>query len=935
MTRIQDRRWYGWLLAALVALAFGVIAVISIELTRGAGRIAALWLPNAVVVALILGVPRLPVWPTLALSWPANIAANLFVGDEAFTAIGLSLANAVEIAVAVMLVRRLVGRVPDMGRTKDLLGLLFAACIVAPLCSSIIATLVLHPGETTGLLEDAAMWALTDALGMMLAAPILLIFIDAIRNRPAISRGKAKEWIGLTAIGTATVIGVFAQTEFPLLFLSANVVLVHAFRLGLLGTAFSVSKIAIIAMIATSMGLGPITLIDGSLFEQMAVLQLFLASIFALGVPVAAVLSHQRLTMERLAEREAALRLLTDHATDAVIRIDRERRITFASPAFAALLGADPAEAIGRPLLDYVHPDGRADFDAFMAAQAERTHGPATLTFRRALAGTSCDPEFVEISCSALGVADGAEDGDIVACARDVTRRVRLESQLEDARAAAENGARSKSEFLANMSHEIRTPMNGVLGFAQLLVEADLPARSHRHAELIVESGQSMMALLNDILDISKIEAGQVQIKPEVLPLAEMVETCCRMHGPTAEAKGLDLSCTIEEDLPDLVMADPLRMRQILLNLVGNAVKFTDRGHVQIKVCRTDDRMRIAITDTGPGIAPERLEAIFRPFEQEDMSTTRDFGGTGLGLAISHQLARMMKGDITVSSTAGVGTRFTLELPLTVAARREDTEATKVQGTRAHRSGALVLLVEDHDLNQILMREMIERTGQRVVLATDGLEAVTKVLEAEERGQQFDLVFMDVRMPRCDGFAATRKIREAGIGEAQLPIIALTANAYREDIEAALESGMQQHLSKPLTIGALRETLRQWLPERRVARPVQEETAMEDPAIMQPAPPTPIRQDNQISQASASLQDRWAARRAEAIDAVSALLDRGSLDDSVIDEVASLVHKLAGTAGMFGQDELGRKAGELEQVLRRSGEWDQVEGSARALLAAA
>ncbi|MEP5936750.1 MAG: ATP-binding protein [Erythrobacter sp.] len=515
----------------------------------------------------------------------------------------------------------------------------------------------------------------------------------------------------------------------------------------------------------------------------------------------------------------------------------------------------------------------------------------------------------------------------MVVSARDVTERVELELLLTRSRRHAENAAQAKSEFLANMSHEIRTPMNGVLGFAELMMQSELDDQQQRHAELIVQSGRSMMLLLNDILDLSKIEAGQINIDSGPVDLHSLVGECADLHRASAEKKDITLTFeSLDEKL--WVQTDGLRLRQIILNLVGNAVKFTEEGEITVSYAAQADQFSVCVKDTGIGISAERLGRIFDPFEQGENDTSRRFGGTGLGLSISRQLAELLGGFLDVDSSPGLGTRFTLTLPLIEAAHgafREDEP--KISEPETLPQSSRILLAEDHDVNRLLVTSMLERCGQHVSIAHDGNEAVAMVLESYLREEPYDLVLMDVQMPGCDGYAATRAIRTEGIRGDVLPIIALTANAFPEDIAAAKDSGMQAHLSKPLSFSQLVGALQRWLP----IKIVEEEGRLFTESRTEADPEGNVHEfDAKAGKASHSpaLIERWQERRREALQAVDTAVRQGRLTGCEGDDLARLVHKLAGTAGMFGEEELGDRAAAFERALR-----SEVDAEIRAKLA--
>jgi signal transduction histidine kinase/DNA-binding NarL/FixJ family response regulator len=389
-------------------------------------------------------------------------------------------------------------------------------------------------------------------------------------------------------------------------------------------------------------------------------------------------------------------------------------------------------------------------------------------------------------------------------------RRVQMFAQLEAARASAEEANRAKSAFLANMSHEIRTPMNGVLGMTELLLHTPLTARQRDLAAAAYGSGEAMLQLINDILDVSKIEAGKVELESIDFDLHALISDEISMFRASAQRKGVRLTHRVADAVPRAVRGDPMRLRQVLTNLVGNAVKFTDRGEVSLRVDSLEEdvhghRLRFVVQDSGIGIAAHGVARLFQPFSQADGSMTRRFGGTGLGLAITHELIQLMGGVIGVQSDLGRGSTFTVELSLLPAQGQLPAPSAQVASEPARPlDGGRVLLAEDNPVNREVAMAMLESLGLQVACAADGAEAVR---QAET--EPFDLILMDCQMPEMDGFEATRRIRANGLRET--PIVALTANAMSGDREHCIEAGMNDYLSKPFTRDALQRTMRRWI----------------------------------------------------------------------------------------------------------------------------
>lgn len=376
-------------------------------------------------------------------------------------------------------------------------------------------------------------------------------------------------------------------------------------------------------------------------------------------------------------------------------------------------------------------------------------------------------------------------------------------AELDAARKRAEDANRAKSVFLASMSHEIRTPLNGVLGMAQVLSDSPLEAEQLRMAETIVESGEMLLTVLNDILDISKIEAGQLDIECVAFDLVDAMDATKQLFRQKAEEKGLALAFAIEEPARRWIRSDPTRLRQVTGNLLSNAIKFTMSGTVKVTISLNPDEpetglLSIAVSDTGIGIPPDKLPRLFQPFSQVDSTISRRFGGTGLGLSISRQICRMMEGDITVDSVEGAGTTFLATTRVRLAETADRSRQRRnldAAATALHTNPLSVLLAEDNRTNQLVFSKFLKDFPITITKVENGAEAV----EAAAR-KTFDMIFMDINMPEMDGVTATTKIRRAQAerGQDRTPIIALTANAMVDQIAGYLAAGMDGHLPKPL-----------------------------------------------------------------------------------------------------------------------------------------
>ena len=503
----------------------------------------------------------------------------------------------------------------------------------------------------------------------------------------------------------------------------------------------------------------------------------------------------------------------------------------------------------------------------------------------------------------------------IQAIMRDISAQKETEETLMQARDAALSATEMKSQFVANVSHEIRTPMNGIMGMTQLLLGSKLTTRQKDYAEAISRSADALMHVINDLLDFSKIEAGRLTVEQIDFDLTEQLQDILDLYLPRADAKRLDLRLQRHDGVPPWVKGDPLRIRQILLNLLDNAIKFTQKGEVSLKVtpvAGTPRQIRFTVQDTGLGMTPDVQARIFQAFSQGDGSVTRKFGGTGLGLTICRQLAELMGGSLTLESTPGQGSAFHLTLPLpTARPGRQIPKQTQVGMTFP---GTRVMVAEDNPVNLKLVSYMLESMGVEVLHAGDGKEAFERLRVERKSGRTVDLVLMDFQMPEWDGLTATRAIRgeELDDGLPPIPILALTANAMPGFERTCLEAGMDSVLIKPIKEEELTQALARWLPERAQSKqdpsphPTQVATMEAGPSLFQADKIRKVCKND-----PARIQEMLELFISSTLPLLEVLDQAIRTQDAPL--AARQAHQIKGAAAYLGADEMTQLAATLEK----------------------
>ncbi len=540
-----------------------------------------------------------------------------------------------------------------------------------------------------------------------------------------------------------------------------------------------------------------------------ASLFLFLLSVSSLTLIVNVVVQQQRRLAGELAFRaqQERVELMLQAATDAVISFDEGGALSYWNPAAERLFGRSAADALGRPVQEILPlPKLVAATDGIAAlcdAGDDLFSGAVTEFDAVDAAGR---PLAVELSLTAYRNDSGWA---ATAFMRDARAHKRQEEALRLARDKAEEATRAKSLFLATMSHELRTPLSGIIGMLQLGLREPMPAQSRSRVSLALGNAEALLAIINDILDFSKIEAGKMGFESVDFDLREMVHSLVELLDLRAQEEGLSLLSDVDPNVPQWLRGDPMRLRQILLNLIGNALKFTEVGTVELRVaCGSTETGRllleIEVEDTGIGISYEAQQRLFSSFEQADVTTTRKYGGTGLGLTITRALVEGMAGEITLRSAPGVGSTFRVAVPVAIGAPVQSVQEDPVAPFDCRLN---VLCAEDGHTNRVIVQAFVQGLGHDVSFVENGLQAVQRCAE-----ENFDVILMDGRMPVMDGLAAARAIRAGGIGETwvldpDIRMIALTANATGNDRELCLAAGMDDFLSKPVDERLLAQAL--------------------------------------------------------------------------------------------------------------------------------
>jgi len=610
-----------------------------------------------------------------------------------------------------------------------------------------------------------------------------------------------------------------------------------------------------------------------------------------------------------LRQSEELFRLISENAADLIALVDRKGNFLYTSPSYQTMLGYSPKELQGTWCFNYVHEDDQQHaVDTFQ--KSIHTKLGHRLEYR--VRHKDGDWRVVETSSNVICDAYGVPEK-FVMVSHDVTNRKQTEQALQKAKEASELANRSKSEFLANMSHEIRTPLNGIVGYADLLLEERLSDEQYEFAKVIQTAARYLLDIINEILDLSKIEAQGVELEQKPFVLNEIISEKIRVIQPRVAGNAVALNVRISDQLPDVLIGDPVRVGQVILNLLSNAAKFTDEGSITISANRAEDKpvgddtfpLELAVQDTGIGIANEKLQLVFKSFSQVDSSSSRRYEGTGLGLAITEKLVNLMGGTIDVESAPGKGTKFTVFLPLRqstagqIVAQAPAASTVRVTDYRGRPAAGKqrrklitagapnILLAEDNEMNWRLFQTILTQAGYRLTIVENG-EEVLKALEVED----FDMILMDMQMPLLDGFETTRRIRQNKEFDA-VPIIALTAYAMMGDAERCIQAGCDDYITKPINRKRFMACISSFFEAEHA-----EVGVASDPRTAF---------DAEIQQEMEQLRGYYLNNTKERCRALSAALRKGDFD-----AISFIGHSLKGSGTSYGFDDISNVGQEIE-----------------------
>lgn len=805
----------------ILALAYFVTGWLGLRMPYSGSHITLVWLPTGIAVAALFKWKR-TVWPGIYIG---ALLVNHSIGSSLPLAASIAIGNTLGPLLSVACLNR-VGFHDEFDRQQDVAYLIFAAGIgmLVPASGGVISLYFagLMPLETMG--SAWLFWWMGDAVGVLLAAPLLLTL--SRKNLAYLGEHLTELLLWFLLAGSVAWFALVHDYHqvgqaLPLAFLTMPFLTWAGLRFGNTGAGLAALIFSVFAAWGTANGHG--AFIQPNMQVGLFLLWLYMAIAVATGLLITALQSERLLVEKHLRISTARLNDAQHIAHIGSWSLDLVSNDLVWSDEIFRIFELDPSLAVSsyEVFLNIIYPEDRDRVNqTYYESLAKRT--PYQISHRLLMRDGRI--KWVNEQCE----TDFDEDGKPLlsrGTVQDITERKRTELELDSyrnhleelvgertqalyqAKEAAESANRAKSVFLANMSHELRTPLNAILGFSQLLErDSRIPEDLRRNIVTINHSGQHLLALINDVLEISRIEAGQNKVNIQPFDLVAALVTIKEMMQVRADAKGLVFTVQFASDLPSYVRGDAHRLRRVLLNLLDNAVKYTEHGEVRFEVgVQPNGKIRFVINDTGPGIAEEELERIFQPFYQTEGSITKG-EGAGLGLAICRESVRLMGGELIVQSQLGCGCTFGFSLPLSPSdLLPQASHNLWVTGLAAGQPAVRVLVAEDHPDNQQVIEQLLKQIGCEVCIAENGAEALALFTSWRPR-----LVLMDMRMPEMDGYQATRRIRALPGGN-ETPIVALTASALEEDEGKMLDAGCDAIIKKPIEAELLYATIGQML----------------------------------------------------------------------------------------------------------------------------
>ena len=795
------------LYALAVFVAYYLTARLGLSINAVSEFASAVWPPTGIAIAaILLGGPSMAV-----AVMAAAFAVNYEIGESLQVATGIAVGNTLEALVAANLINRIKDFDWTFGHIHHVMRFISDVVIASTLVSAVIGTTViliagkLAPQEIANTLIT---WWLGDALGALIVTPFIMAWSKY--SIKSLIQKKTWEFATLLTIAVLTCSYLFIDLdlwqfwnviEFRRVYLIFPLIIWSALRFGSIGVA----SLMIIVSAFSSFGATTHSFIFRSTHanESLHAVQIFIGISALTGVIIAAAVKQFQIS-------ESKFRAMFEMTGVAMVQTDLQGRFILINDQFCSMTGYSREDLMGSTFSLITHPDDIAPnavlFERLITGKDKYLH------FEKRYIKKDGQIIWVIVDSTLLSDETTGKSSSTIAVLQDITTRKIAELSAESALKQAEDANRAKSAFLASMSHEIRTPLGVILGFSELLRDQDLPSETRSEFnETVFRNAQELGRLIDDILDLSKVEAGRLDVAREPIRLNVLLNDIRDTFSASAKAKNLSLGMSVDENVPDEIASDQKRLRQILINIVGNAVKFTAHGHIQINVALTkstpeaNDLLTFEVSDTGCGISKEDAAILFQPFTQAKKAAVQNIRGTGLGLVLSRHLAKLLGGDVCLKeSLPNVGSTFVVTVnPGAMAKKKSISPAKKTNSDNLRLDGVKILVAEDTPDQSILINYLLSDLGAKVEMVENGALAVDKALS-----DTFDVILMDMQMPILNGYEATQRLRNEGYNG---PIIALTAQAMSEDPKKCRDAGCSDHLAKPFSQDSLRLKIREYL----------------------------------------------------------------------------------------------------------------------------